>query len=522
MLSARPLALNASLRDRTLLQENLHRVPLTVNAKAKTVQTPRRPLTIQSHKILSRSAKPSIRVQKPLGDKTPFPNRVANAVPFDTPAPQTAKLAKLALLEAPQQTLPESFLRPSSARKSLRAPRASVGAQHLDFKTPVTLGNHWDVSDGEIEVEADEDVLEVADVRGEDDEEIEYMPPTAIVPAYEPPFEMPDYKQLGATMRGLAHSYKFDDTDDLYHALNDNVDIGSQELWRGSGFASVESPSHWETPELPTLENELFVERRIEPKPSRPQGRDPTTIQHKHTSSLPTIRSTSTMRSTPSINTKPPTRPGQSASRAPSRPTSATTTTASTSSRSAAGPSTGASSNKPSANARAPPVRPRSQTTSQIARPVSATATRHDPNAHMRSVASKEATSIAARPKATNSVYATTAGLSRTASSATAASKQTSARLGLAATSAKTIAAASRPITRPVPSSARTTASTTQVTVAPTMVRAGSAPGKRPVAMSTGTKPKASVPDAGDLLQFDDPLASDEDFVFEFDICTDS
>ena len=106
----------------------------------------------ESHKALSHTAKPAIRVQRPLGDKTPAPNRVANAVPFDTPAPQTAKLAKLSLLEAPQQAVPESLLRPSSARKSLRAPRMSGGVQQLDFKTPVTRGDHWNVSDISIEV----------------------------------------------------------------------------------------------------------------------------------------------------------------------------------------------------------------------------------------------------------------------------------------------------------------------------------------------------------------------------------
>ncbi|KAH9838997.1 uncharacterized protein C8Q71DRAFT_489456 [Rhodofomes roseus] len=273
MLSARPLALNSepyhaktparAVRDRTLLQENLHRPPLTVNAKGKTLQqTPRRPLTVQSHKALSHSVKPTVRVQKPLGDKTPFPNRVANAVPFDTPAPQTAKLAKLALLEAPQQALPDTLLRPSSARKSLRAPRTSGGAPQLDFKTPVTQGNHWDVSDGEIVVEAEEDVQEAVDVRGEDDDEIEYMPPTAIVPAYEPPFEMPDYTQLGATIRELAHSYKYDDTDDLYHALESDVDTGSHDLWRASGFVSADSSSQWETPHLPVLGN-VFHKQRI-------------------------------------------------------------------------------------------------------------------------------------------------------------------------------------------------------------------------------------------------------------------
>ena len=96
------------------------------------------------------------------------------------PVPQTAKLAKLALLEAPQEVVPDTLLRPSSARKSLRAPRLSGGVQQLDFKTPITRGDHWNVSDGEIDVDADEEAEAAVDVRGEDDDEIEYMPPTAI------------------------------------------------------------------------------------------------------------------------------------------------------------------------------------------------------------------------------------------------------------------------------------------------------------------------------------------------------
>ncbi|KAI0728184.1 hypothetical protein C8Q72DRAFT_761957, partial [Fomitopsis betulina] len=239
MLSARPLALEGELyytktparvtRDRNFKQEN--RIPMTVNGKGKALQTPRRAMTVpptaESHKALSHSVKPTIRVQRPFGDKTPFPNRVASAVPFGAPAPQTAKLAKLALLEAPQEALPDALLRPSSARKSLRAPRMS-GSIQLDFKTPMTRGDHWNVSDGEIDVDLNEEAEEVADVQGEDDDEIEYMPPTAIVSVYEPPFEMPDYAQLGSAIRGLAYSHKFNDADDLYYSPDAHVDLESR------------------------------------------------------------------------------------------------------------------------------------------------------------------------------------------------------------------------------------------------------------------------------------------------------
>lgn len=59
MLSARPLALDGELyhvktparaaRDRNLLQENLHRMPMTVNGKGKALQTPRRAMTVRTY-----------------------------------------------------------------------------------------------------------------------------------------------------------------------------------------------------------------------------------------------------------------------------------------------------------------------------------------------------------------------------------------------------------------------------------------------------------------------------------------
>lgn len=125
--------------------------------------------------------KPSVLVSRPLGDKTPAANRYQSFQPMQTPAPQTVKMAKLSIIEAAEEDFmmptPGAYLRPSSSRKSLRAPRTSGGGQNvLQFKTPATNGRHWEV-DGDIQV----DVNEAEEVEEVDDyDEIEYMPPKVL------------------------------------------------------------------------------------------------------------------------------------------------------------------------------------------------------------------------------------------------------------------------------------------------------------------------------------------------------
>ncbi|KAI0311583.1 hypothetical protein OF83DRAFT_1046897, partial [Amylostereum chailletii] len=104
---------------------------------------------------------------RPLGDKTPFHNRGRN-VSLATPAP-IGKMGSYLVAETPGY-----LLRPSSTRKSVRARRSSGPC----FQTPITNGNHWDVSAGDIEVEDAQEEAEAAPVL--DYDEIEYMPPTAI------------------------------------------------------------------------------------------------------------------------------------------------------------------------------------------------------------------------------------------------------------------------------------------------------------------------------------------------------
>ncbi|PCH35869.1 hypothetical protein WOLCODRAFT_81131 [Wolfiporia cocos MD-104 SS10] len=249
MFSLRPAPLEGDSYARTpgrvlkgVRQENLYRVPLTMNAKGKGAHTPH---FSHTQKAGRSGAKPSIKNARPLLDKTPFPNRVASAIPLQTPAPKSGKLAKLVLQDEPaQDALPAALLRPSSARKSIRLLKSSIQGKAQEFKTPITRGNHWDVSEDDVQM--DEGVITEGKNAGEEEDydEIEYMPPSAIIETYQPLFEMPDYSVAGKMLLELAHSAKIDDTLDLYYAQDIDKQIDVPALWVASGFAS--SPSKWE------------------------------------------------------------------------------------------------------------------------------------------------------------------------------------------------------------------------------------------------------------------------------------
>ncbi|KIO31267.1 hypothetical protein M407DRAFT_5100 [Tulasnella calospora MUT 4182] len=123
-------------------------------------------------------------------NKTPYAARLPFPV---TPVPS----GKLQLGATPRLTIepPASVLRPSSTRKSLRAPRKS-------YETPEPTGRrpHWDISDGEIEAEinlsAGTSSREI--IVEEDDDEVEYMPDSVPEEIFDPGFDMPDYRALGA------------------------------------------------------------------------------------------------------------------------------------------------------------------------------------------------------------------------------------------------------------------------------------------------------------------------------------
>lgn len=105
---------------------------------------------------------------RPLGDKTPFANRSHAG-----PTPHVPRESKLILMTPAPQKPDTSLLRPSSARKHIRAPRPS-------YETPTTNGKHWDVSDIDIDVEGVGAESKSATIEEEDYDEIEYMAPTAI------------------------------------------------------------------------------------------------------------------------------------------------------------------------------------------------------------------------------------------------------------------------------------------------------------------------------------------------------
>ncbi|KAH7919786.1 hypothetical protein BV22DRAFT_1133577 [Leucogyrophana mollusca] len=189
MLSTRPLDVDrraltktpgrALLKSRSALQENavLHTTrPISKLLPAHTPYAfaPKQPPPGDKTHVPGEKSRPAAR---PLGDKTPFPNRTnLNFEP-----------------------------RPSSTRKHPRGPRQS-------FETPVTAGYHWDVSDISIDAPAVgggpiEEALAV-----EDYGDVEYMPPKVLEIPYAPMFDLPDYKNVGRTMVALAHSYPVDDT----------------------------------------------------------------------------------------------------------------------------------------------------------------------------------------------------------------------------------------------------------------------------------------------------------------------
>ncbi|RPD54425.1 hypothetical protein L226DRAFT_575445 [Lentinus tigrinus ALCF2SS1-7] len=335
MLSARPISLNADVdvpthtilntktpgrkgaKGRNALQENaIHHGSKTVLTKKNVLQTPFRPGPVQGKKPLV-----SVSVTRPLGDKTPFPNRVAGSSFGNAGKTPGLKLSKLALL-APPEAEPNSLspdvaplLRPSSTRKSLR------GRLSQNFKTPFTKGNHWDVSPGDMEGIGgglmDEAKPETEAAAVDEDEEIEYMPPTAIELPYEPPFEMPDYKTMGQGLFELGHGGLVDDTADIFYSADIEEQIDAKALLAGTGFTPGVATVH--ELELPELEDDSpFARKPPARKPGTPAATAKPTgpLSRAPSSRLPTIR------------TQPPARPATTvpASHLQSRPSSRSTT----------------------------------------------------------------------------------------------------------------------------------------------------------------------------------------------------
>ncbi|KAH7108319.1 hypothetical protein BKA62DRAFT_681807 [Auriculariales sp. MPI-PUGE-AT-0066] len=137
-----------------------------------------------------------------LQDKTPFANRQ-----ISTPAAGKKQIQVAATpLQQIQERAPYSAESlPSATRTRLRMPRNM-------YETPAPNGNHWDISDGSIELSDTVGSLSLNTVpTAEEFDDIEYMPPRAITPEYEPPFDMPNYAQLGANLMSIAHLACFPD-----------------------------------------------------------------------------------------------------------------------------------------------------------------------------------------------------------------------------------------------------------------------------------------------------------------------
>lgn len=122
------------------------------------------------------TVKPLSLVARPLADKTPAPNRL-NTASFTTPLPHTGKRAKLSALNFDDVKKSETpVASPSSTRKKLRFPRSASKS----FETPVTKGDHWNVSDVSIDLAGNS----LEDVNEKDEEpdysDIEYMPPRSV------------------------------------------------------------------------------------------------------------------------------------------------------------------------------------------------------------------------------------------------------------------------------------------------------------------------------------------------------
>ncbi|KAJ8454946.1 hypothetical protein ONZ45_g19109 [Pleurotus djamor] len=190
------------VKNRNALQENaLRHGPMTVGPK-NLAQTPYRSKNNQ----LPGNGKPATQMKsRPLLDKTPFHNRVGQPLNTKTPFGKgSSNLSKIILLDTNllHPKTPDSVLRPSSTRKHARVPRSA----EKNFQTPFTTGNHWDVGDVSLELEAEVNVEEAEIV---DHDEIEYMPPKMPEQPFVPPFDfpMPNYKELGCALNTAMRSY---------------------------------------------------------------------------------------------------------------------------------------------------------------------------------------------------------------------------------------------------------------------------------------------------------------------------
>ncbi|OCB88418.1 hypothetical protein A7U60_g4460 [Sanghuangporus baumii] len=240
-----------ALKGRAGLQENvLQNGSMTANPREKRVglQTPfhQGPSKIILQDAQNSSKLATLSGARPLGDKTPKPNR--QSLSLFTPGPRNQKASKLVLPPIQgENDVPSPTQPPSSSRTKLRNPRPSKC-----FETPVTKGDHWNVSDVSIHEGTSTlgKVNEAAADELDDDSEPEYMPPKPIEPPYEPPFEVPDYREVGQTLLELARSYPVDDSPYVYQ-------VDSEDLLKGCDWPTEQM--HLDLPA--SDEDEIFGPR---------------------------------------------------------------------------------------------------------------------------------------------------------------------------------------------------------------------------------------------------------------------
>ncbi|KAI5121558.1 hypothetical protein M0805_000739 [Coniferiporia weirii] len=243
-----------ALKGRAGLQENVFQhgsMTTNPNEKRANLKTPFRQesskMILQDGPAPSKTMALSTRL---LVDKTPLPNR--QNLSLFTPLPRNGKTAKFALpalLDENESGTPVQP--PSSSRKKLRVPRSASKS----FETPNTKGDHWNVSDVSIDLGGTSlDEVDEVDANEPDYSEPEYMPPKPIEPAYEPAFELPDYKNVGQTLLTFAHSYPVGDTPSYMY------EVDSEDLLKGCGWTS--SPGTVDL-NLPGIDEDDIFDTRV-------------------------------------------------------------------------------------------------------------------------------------------------------------------------------------------------------------------------------------------------------------------
>ncbi|KAG9127961.1 hypothetical protein FRC07_006978 [Ceratobasidium sp. 392] len=246
-------------------------------------------------------------------NKTPHP-KSRKAVSIMTPVAGSAQKPSAKPLFAPtapqatDNTLQNTVRRPSSGRLSIRAPSSVV----REFKTPDARGRraHWDVGDMDPSLEMDNNVdisnsIKLDNVEVEEEDELEYMPPTAIIPDYQPMFDMPDMQAFGQAVRSLTYSHWPRDDVDILSTIRDDEVVDS----------CINDPSFHDLSMLDPPEDDPFPPRKglistLKPLDTRGRptalasGKGPKSAPHTRPVSVAAVRTVSSS-GAPKSTTRP-------------------------------------------------------------------------------------------------------------------------------------------------------------------------------------------------------------------------